>query len=152
MRFITVNIFWENNILLCLRGKHDKYYKKIYSIGGKIEVGETPEQAAVRESFEEAGIVIQESDLQIFKADTEIGMIHYTVVFDKPFLIGPQDDFKDEIYDTLTIAGEPTIIVNSINTRWAFVNVHKLKKFLKDVKNRSFATKTFQEIYHFVLE
>lgn len=32
--------------------------------GGKIEEGETPEQAAIRETFEEAGIQLKESDLR----------------------------------------------------------------------------------------
>ena len=151
MRFVTVNIFWKNNYLVCLRGKRDKGYKKIYAVGGKIDPGETPEQTAVRETFEEAGVVIRESDLRVFHIDNKIGMTHYTVVFDKePVVLGPREDFMDEIYDTSIIMDTPTIKTNGVNTRWAFVNVYALKNFLKDPKNRSFATKTFRDIYTYV--
>ena len=151
-RFVSVNIFWMNNVLICVRGKHDRNYKKIYSIGGKIETGETPSEAAIRETFEEAGVVIQQSDLQVFEIDKKIGIVHYTVSFDcKPIVLGPQEDFKDEIYDTSIIVGVPTIIFNGVNTRWSFVNVHSLNEFLKNRENRSFATKILHNIYRYVL-
>ena len=147
-RFVSVNIFWKNNVLVCLRGKMDRNYKKVYAVGGKVEAGETPEEAAVRETFEEAGVVIQESDLRVFENDIKIGMIHYTVVFNEmPLVRGPKEDCKDEIYDTWNIAGVPTMMLNGVNTRWAFINVHKLNNFMRNPKNRSFASKTFCEIY-----
>ena len=47
--------------------------------GGHIDPGETPKQAAVRETFEEAGLRIKESDLELVAQRTKnyFGMIYY---------------------------------------------------------------------------
>ena len=47
--------------------------------GGHIDPGETPKQAAVRETFEEAGLRIKESDLELVAQITkhDFGMIYY---------------------------------------------------------------------------
>ena len=47
--------------------------------GGHIDPGETPKQAAVRETFEEAGLRIKESDLELVAQRTkhDFGMIYY---------------------------------------------------------------------------
>ncbi|MCC3274266.1 8-oxo-dGTP diphosphatase [Arthrobacter sp. zg-Y20] len=37
---------------------------RVVTLGGHIEAGETPEQAAVREVQEESGVAVQEADLQ----------------------------------------------------------------------------------------
>ncbi len=46
--------------------KQTKYNGGAYTlVGGKIEPDETAKQALVRESWEEAGIILKESDLQL---------------------------------------------------------------------------------------
>ena len=49
--------------------------------GGHIDPGETPKQAAVRETFEEAGLRIKESDLELVAQRTkhDFGMIYYYI-------------------------------------------------------------------------
>lgn len=46
--------------------KQTKYNGGAYTlVGGKIETGETAKQTLVRESWEEAGIILDESDLEL---------------------------------------------------------------------------------------
>ena len=145
-RFVSVNIFWKNNVLVCLRGNMDRNYKRVYSVGGKVESGETPKQSAIRQTFEEAGVVIQESDLRVFENDTIIRIIHYYVVFNEmPLVLGPKEDCKDGIRDSWIIAGVPTIRINGINTRWTFMDMCTL---MQNFDNRSYA---YSKIYKKIL-
>ncbi|MEM6379771.1 MAG: NUDIX hydrolase [Bacteroidota bacterium] len=46
--------------------KQTKYNGGAYTlVGGKVEVGETAKQTLVRESWEEAGIILKEGDLEL---------------------------------------------------------------------------------------
>lgn len=55
---------YENKILLLERSPH-KFQGNTWGVpGGKLDEGETPVQAVIREVFEEVGIEIQEDDLQ----------------------------------------------------------------------------------------
>ena len=49
--------------------------------GGHIDTGETPKQAAVRETFEESGLRIKQSDLELVTQRTknDFGMIYYYI-------------------------------------------------------------------------
>ena len=49
--------------------------------GGHIDPGETPKQAAVRETFEEAGLRTKESDLELLvqRTKSDFGTIYYFI-------------------------------------------------------------------------
>ena len=59
-------VFSENldNVLFCIRAKEP--YKGLYNfVGGKVEEGETNDDAAYRELFEETGISRKDIKLEI---------------------------------------------------------------------------------------
>ena len=59
---ISAGIFVENQDgeILAFRRKKDVFDNNVYGfIGGKADPGETPQQAAVREAYEEGGIVVE---------------------------------------------------------------------------------------------
>ena len=54
-----------NNVLFCIRSKEP--YKGLYNfVGGKVEEGESNEEAAYRELFEETGISRKDIELDYF--------------------------------------------------------------------------------------
>ena len=57
------SIIIENHKIIMVYSKKYDYYK---FPGGGIEVGETPIDAAIRETYEEAGLIIEKHDLQEF--------------------------------------------------------------------------------------
>jgi 8-oxo-dGTP pyrophosphatase MutT (NUDIX family) len=55
---------WQDKILLLKRNPNRPLGTTWGVPGGKLEEGESPSQAAVREAYEEVGIIINEDDLQ----------------------------------------------------------------------------------------
>ena len=58
---ITLVSQFESNwcALMCLRGVPGRHYGMLISQGGSIDLGETVEEAAVRELYEEAGVKLK---------------------------------------------------------------------------------------------
>ena len=65
----TVEVFVVHNQKVLLR-KHDKYGIWL-SVGGHIELGEDPNEAAVREVKEEVGLDIEILDSRVFKGSDQ---------------------------------------------------------------------------------
>ncbi len=64
----TILIHRQGNVLLGERGKDCGVAPDLYAFpGGKMDYGETPKQAIVREVFEETGLVILEKDVSFFR-------------------------------------------------------------------------------------
>jgi 8-oxo-dGTP pyrophosphatase MutT (NUDIX family) len=79
-------------------------------VGGRIEKGETPEQALLRELQEEAGIVLRDG---------------YKLEFDKPLFVGKESTQKfypcilplmENDYDEITIHGDGSLLEKMSNT------------------------------------
>ncbi|WAP50968.1 8-oxo-dGTP diphosphatase [Arthrobacter sp. ATA002] len=68
---------------------------RIVTLGGHVEPGETPAQAAVREVFEESGVVVAETDLE------QAGTVEFM------FPARPDWDMSTVVYRTRTWEGEP---------------------------------------------
>ena len=71
-----------NKVLLLKRSKGSPWKPGYWGPpGGHVDPGETPKQAAVREIFEEAGLRIKESDLELMLQRTKnsFGVIYYFV-------------------------------------------------------------------------
>jgi hypothetical protein len=145
----TVTIFFnkpDTKVLVCLRGVCGKSYGKIYSIGGSIESNETPEDSAIRETFEESGINIKESDLQLVNTMYTKNKVYYNYVvfYDKmPTIKGPQKDFEGEVINCCSILNTNTITCEGINTRWAAINIDTLNYYFSVGKE----TSLFSEVY-----
>lgn len=64
MRYVIGFAFWREQILLIFKTKGPEYVVGKYNaIGGKIELGETPKEAMIREFHEETTIRIDKCDL-----------------------------------------------------------------------------------------
>lgn len=68
---------------------------RIVTLGGHVEPGETPEQAAVREVFEESGVTLTEADLE------PAGTIEFV------FPAKPEWDMSTVVYRSWNWLGEP---------------------------------------------
>ena len=56
MKQAAVNLIIKDGLILAITRRHDK---TIYGLpGGRVELGETPKEAAIREAYEETGLVI----------------------------------------------------------------------------------------------
>lgn len=101
--------FMQNypDLILLMKKSHPSWQAGFLNgIGGKLEEGELPHQAMVREFKEEAGIETKESDWEIFAVITGPD---YAVVFFKAFL-EPNDFFdakgcEDEEINPISIQG-----------------------------------------------
>lgn len=69
---------------------------KVVGVGGKLDPGETPREAAVREVLEETGVVVAASDL------LEAGVIEYH------FPTRPQWSLRSTVFVARRWSGEPT--------------------------------------------
>ena len=59
---ISAGIFVENEVgeILAFRRQKNVSDNNVYGfVGGKVDPGETPQQAAIREAFEEAGVIVE---------------------------------------------------------------------------------------------
>lgn len=97
----TVTVFKRVNgelwVLVGQRGVPDSWYKKICTFGGSVDKGESAIDAGLREAWEEGGIRIKRSDLQLYKAYNQFA--NYYCVYDRePTVLGPRPGFEGEIY------------------------------------------------------
>ena len=78
----NVILIKNGKVLLLLRSDKSHWMPGVYGPpGGHIDQGESPKQAAVRETYEESGITVKSSDLELLVQRTkhDFGMIYYYI-------------------------------------------------------------------------
>ena len=107
-----------NKALFCIRAKEP--YKGMYNfVGGKVEEGETNEEAAYRELFEETGISSNDieldhfMDLNYFKYENNI-QVYYGILKNEVTLVEERNKLEwvqinEELLNTKKFAGNYNI-------------------------------------------
>ena len=121
MRKLNLIVVFSTNldkVLFCIRAKEP--YKGLYNfVGGKVEDGETNDEAAYRELFEETGISREDieldhfMDLNYFKYENNL-QVYYGILKHKVNLIEEKNKLKwvtinDELLNNSKFAGNYNI-------------------------------------------
>lgn len=108
----------QDKVLFCIRAK--KPYKGLYNfVGGKVEVGETNDEAAYRELFEETGISRKDikldhfMDLNYFKYENNL-QVYYGILKNEVELVEEKNKLEwltidDRLLDNKKVAGNYNI-------------------------------------------
>lgn len=96
MKYTTLCIL-EKDHEICLATKKRGFgVGRINGVGGKVQEGESIEQATIRETFEEIGVVIDPKHLE------KVAIHHFS------FINKPEWDQETHVYFVSTWEGEPT--------------------------------------------
>lgn len=108
----------QDKVLFCIRAKEP--YKGLYNfVGGKVEVGETNDEAAYRELFEETGISRKDikldhfMDLNYFKYENNL-QVYYGILKNEVELVEEKNKLEwltidDRLLDNQKVAGNYNI-------------------------------------------
>lgn len=98
----------EEKVLLLKRGAGAPWEPNKWSlVGGKVEQGETPEDGARRETFEETGLKIEK--------------------FIGDFVIRTEGDQIQYVFVT-SLEGEPAVVINGEHTAWGWFTSTEIKE------------------------
>lgn len=107
----------NTSVLLVEKDKPEWQKGRFNLPGGKIEEGESPEQAALREIFEEAGPIVTSSAMPVLMGSIQgsWGKVYCLRVFADPSLpLTPQESETQKIFwgDWASIKDDPRLIPN----------------------------------------
>ena len=101
LRFVVVCSFYQNKYVLSYHREHQSWETQ----GGHIEKGETPEQAARRELFEESGVkeaeLIPVCDYFAYDSEGSSNGRVYAAVIDRLGELPPSEMSKIQAFDVL---------------------------------------------------
>jgi DNA-binding cell septation regulator SpoVG len=124
IRNVTVTIIVGDTILTSLRGVNDTNNGKPFGPGGAINTGETPIDAAIRETKEESGLDIERHPLEFFSDFN--GRRNYIVRLNKlPEKFTIDDEHKWETLKKDEILGVKTS-KDQGRCRWALVPINTI--------------------------
>lgn len=90
MNYVLIGVFAKSSVLLVLKNK-PSWQKNFFNlVGGKIEDGEKPLEAAIRELKEETGIESQELKLMGMIEDTGFKIYCYNLNLISPVELSPR--------------------------------------------------------------
>jgi len=78
----NVILIKDGKVLLLMRSDKSSWMPGVYGPpGGHIDPGESPKQAAVRETYEESGLTVKAGDLELLIQRTkhDFGMVYYYI-------------------------------------------------------------------------
>jgi 8-oxo-dGTP pyrophosphatase MutT (NUDIX family) len=94
---------YRDKFLLCKRNENQSHPNQWFIPTGKIEQGETPREAAVRELYEETDFELSETDIDFIGT---IPVIENGVKSDKDFIYVFISELSDEILPDLDAASD----------------------------------------------
>ena len=105
----TVTVIWNDNgvnkVLIGLRGVGGHSYGKAFTFGGTIDSGESKEDCAIREAFEEGGVTIQKKDLKLLNTCANFANF-YVYYCKKPTVLGPVSNCQWEILQSTKLQND----------------------------------------------
>ena len=131
---ISAGIFVENAFgeILAFRRQKNVSDNNVYGfVGGKVDPGETPQQAAIREAFEEAGVIVEinedarDSCFMSFVDDTHTSIF----ILYKAHIVEGADNIGKHVREN---EGSPVWIMPSeiLNSPFCDYNQRALQHFL----------------------
>ena len=131
---ISAGIFVENEVgeILAFRRQKNVSDNNVYGfVGGKVDPGETAVQAAIREAFEEAGVIVEinedarDSCFMSFVDDTHTSIF----ILYKAHIVEGADNIGKHVREN---EGVPVWIMPSeiLNSPFCDYNQHALQHFL----------------------
>ena len=131
---ISAGIFVENEVgeILAFRRQKNVSDNNVYGfVGGKVDPGETPQQAAIREAFEEAGVIVEinedarDSCFMSFVDDTHTSIF----ILYKAHIVEGADNIGKHVREN---EGSPVWIMPSeiLNSPFCDYNQRALQHFL----------------------
>ena len=131
-RLRGVGVIIQNGKVLMVHDEKRKYY---YAIGGAVHIGEKTSEAAVREVYEESGLIVEVEKLLLTQEnffELEDGLHHEIAFYYLMKDIGNQKIASDRVVDN-TEEGLAWLDINQLENDTVYPQIYK--KILKEIPN-----------------
>lgn len=131
-RLRGVGVIIQNGKVLMVHDEKRKYY---YAIGGAVHIGEKTSEAAVREVYEESGLIVEVEKLLLTQEnffELEDGLHHEIAFYYLMKDIGNQKMASDRVVDN-TEEGLVWLEINQLENDTVYPQIYK--KILKEIPN-----------------
>lgn len=131
-RLRGVGVIIQNGKVLMVHDEKRKYY---YAIGGAVHIGEKTSEAAIREVYEESGLIVEVEKLLLTQEnffELEDGLHHEIAYYYLMKDIGNQKIASDRVVDN-TEEGLVWLDINQLENDTVYPKIYK--KILKEIPN-----------------